>query len=96
MIKVYLNSNFIIDSINQNLTGELTHVANIDILDLEKAFYLTQNLTDSWIKNKEIVPVINELQRSISAGDVFEYADTFYFIDMIRFKEIEVDKSKIK
>ncbi len=88
MIKVFLNTNFIKDSLSNKITGDLIHVANIDINNLDAAFFIGQNIEMNWTDSPLVESISKEPQRSVSAGDVFEKDGKKWFIKMIGFEEM--------
>lgn len=91
MIKIYLNSEFIMDSYDdESITGVLRHVANIDTDDLEEAFGRSQNhLPSGWLKSEKVENICGaEKIRSTSAGDVFELNGVSYKVCDIGFVKL--------
>jgi hypothetical protein len=95
MIKIYFNSEFINDDYDEEeiniITGELTHVANVDTNELEYAYELSQNMNiEGWLNNDNVDKVCEDSRiRSSSMGDVFETENgDRYKISLIGFKKI--------
>lgn len=89
MIKIYLNSEYIMDGYDDTdvITGYLRHVANIDTDDLEEAFGRSQNhLPSGWLKSDKVENICGaEKIRSTSSGDVFEFNGVSYKVGDIGF-----------
>lgn len=97
MITIYHNENFLdiryYSSENPAALldpAKLTRVATVATNDLERAYKLTQNVTDYWINNKFVKPYVLGEQRSTSVGDVLWYEGKAYLVAVIGFIEINL------
>ena len=89
MIKVYHNDMFLAYILNPSLKKNNLHlVAEVDTNDLDEAYRLTNNITNSWIINKGVKAVEGVQHRSTSVGDLLECNGKSYVVESVGFREL--------
>lgn len=100
MIEVYHNSDFL-DFGLRLLSGEkiekipediIAKVADVDTDSLDIAYCLTNNIEESWTKNKQVISTFSTL-RSTSMGDVLVKDGIAYMVVDTGFKNITITDS---
>ncbi len=68
---------------------EFRAVAEVETVDLEKAFNLTNTIEHYWWENAGVKALVDRT-RSTSIGDVMEMNGEYFTVDRIGFKKIDV------
>ena len=63
-------------------------VAEVDSLDLNKVFELTNHIDHDWTENSEVNLISNRTPRSTSVGDVIVVEDKHFLVEPVGWKEV--------
>jgi hypothetical protein len=77
-------------TVKQNLIDDhYTHVADVDVNDLDQMYELTNHIDHDWTTNKEVTLVVpNSQHRSTSVGDLAKIDGKFFVCASIGWDEV--------
>jgi hypothetical protein len=74
---------------NQEQTGiNFKLIAEVDSLDLDDIFKLTNHIDHDWTENSEVSLIVNKPLRSTSIGDVVVIEDKHFLVELFGWKEV--------